>query len=69
MGKLTDILDVHLVTHHGRRPFNMPHECPICGGAMKMKSTNDGTCREDPRYFEFVCTCCKAEIIAEGDVV
>lgn len=57
----------NLVTHYGKRPFRLPSQCPICGEAMRLKNMNNGTCDEDPYYFEIVCSCCKTMIIAEAD--
>lgn len=57
----------NLVTHHGKRPFKLPNQCPICGEAMRLKHMNAGTCDEDPYHFEIVCSCCGTSIITEAD--
>lgn len=62
-----DIAPRKLVTHRGKRPFNMPKQCPICGEAMRLKQMNNGTCTRDPYYFEFVCSCCYTKIITEAE--
>lgn len=55
-----------LVTYRGRRPFEIPKQCPICGESMRLKQMHEGTCREDPIHFEFVCSCCDTELIVEA---
>jgi len=56
-----------LVTHCGKRPFNMPPHCPICGEAMRLKEMTNGPCDKDPYYFRFECPCCETEVITEAD--